>query len=70
MSTLADVFRRGFGYDVNCYRIPNHNPYEAFEQTLYHFKHSRLLPNGLVIVYFSSHGNFDDRVRLRAYPRL
>jgi hypothetical protein len=69
MSTLAAVFGRGFGYNVNCYRIPNCHPYHSVEQTLYHFKHSNLLPNDLVIVYFYGHANFDDRVRLRVYPR-
>jgi hypothetical protein len=69
MKTLADVFGPGFGYNVNCYRIPNNRPNQWVKQTLRDFKHFTLSPNNLAIVYFHGHSNFKDRVRLRSYPR-
>ena len=69
MRTLAKVFARGYGYNANCYRIPNYHPYQYIERTLRHFKHFTLSPNNLLIVYFHGHANFADRVRLRATAR-
>lgn len=69
MSALADVFGRGFGYNVNRCRIPNCNPYQWVEQKLTDFKYLTRSLNDLAIVYFHGHANFDDRVRLRACPR-
>jgi hypothetical protein len=69
MTALSKNFEPSFGYNVRNYRTPNGSPYQQVERALRQFKRQSLSPKDLLIVYFNGHGNFDDRVTLRAYPR-
>ncbi|EXJ71729.1 uncharacterized protein A1O5_05538 [Cladophialophora psammophila CBS 110553] len=58
---VKDLFSTGLGYDTVVFPIPSTNSRNALEKAVVDFKYAYDLGSNLMIVYYSGHGDPDDK---------